>query len=62
LNLKIFEFSNRAVLQLTTAEWFVDGMERLFWKMTKKVCPYLIYQTQFLLVKIISFGKLRNRN
>ena len=59
MNLKIFEFSNRAPLQLSTAEWFVNGMKRLFWKLIVLMAIDLLRKAHFLFATIISYGKLR---
>ena len=59
MNLKIFEFSNRVGFQLTTAEWFVDGIRRFFWKLIVLMAIDLLRKAQFLFATIISYGKLR---
>ena len=59
MNLKIFEFSNRSLIQLTTAEWFVNGMKRFFWKLIVLMAIDLLSKAQFLFATIISFGMLR---
>ena len=59
MNLKIFEFSNRSPLQLTNAEWFVNGMKKLFWILIVLMAIDLPRKAQFLFATIISFGMLR---